>query len=265
MHLATLVTNKDYYEVNISDVGLKKVNVKIAIINVIGKLGSYTWLQKEIDNCAGDVYVLTTNVTFNPDYDLSVYNIYYGKINFIDGMNFNKTIRFEGSNFTISGLNQARIFTVTANDIIINNTNFINGSTFVNGGALNIRSNNAKIANSTFANNTAGIGGAISSVSNSGLTLGNLTFVNNTASDIAAVELYGVSNAQIKDLNFIGNAATNDCGALSYVGSGNVQSLSDCNFINNTAGNNYGAVYVSNVNVDSCNFINNTNQIQLHR
>ena len=261
MHIATLVTNKDYYEVNISDVGLKKVNVKIAIINVIGKLGSYTWLQKEIDDCTGDVYNLTTNVTFNPDYDLSIYNIYHGKINFLEGMNFNKTIRFEGFNFTISGLNQARIFTITANDIIINNTNFINGSTFANGGALNIRSNNAKIANSTFANNTAGTGGAISSVSNSGLTLGNLTFVNNTASDIAAVELYGVSNAQIKDLNFIGNAATNDCGALSYVGSGNVQSLSDCNFINNTAGNNYGAVYVSNVNVDSCNFINNTAQV----
>ena len=261
IHTATIVTNKDYYEVNISDVGLKKVNVKIAIINVIGKLGSYTWLQKEIDDCTGDVYNLTTNVTFNPDYDLSIYNIYHGKINFLEGMNFNKTIRFEGFNFTISGLNQARIFTITANDIIINNTNFINGSTFANGGALNIRSNNAKIANSTFANNTAGTGGAISSVSNSGLTLGNLTFVNNTASDIAAVELYGVSNAQIKDLNFIGNAATNDCGALSYVGSGNVQSLSDCNFINNTAGNNYGAVYVSNVNVDSCNFINNTAQV----
>ena len=261
MHIATLVTNKDYYEVNISDVGLKKVNVKIAIINVIGKLGSYTWLQKEIDDCTGDVYNLTTNVTFNPDYDLSIYNIYHGKINFLEGMNFNKTIRFEGFNFTISGLNQARIFTVTANDIIINNTNFINGSTFANGGALNIRSNNAKIANSTFTNNTAATGGAISSVSNSGLTLGNLTFVNNIASDIAAVELYGVSNAQIKDLNFIGNAATNDCGALSYVGSGNVQSLSDCNFINNTAGNNYGAVYVSNVNVDSCNFINNTAQV----
>jgi len=260
MHIATLVTNKDYYEVNISDVGLKKVNVKIAIINVVGKLGSYTWLQKEIDDCSGDVYVLTTNVTFNPDYDLSIYNIYHGKINFIEGMNFNKTIRFEGSNFTISGLNQARIFTVTANDIIINNTNFINGSTFANGGALYIRSNNAKIANSTFTNNTAASGGAISSVSNAGLTLGNLTFVNNTASDIAAVELYGVSNAQIKDLNFIGNAATNNCGALSYIGSGNAQTLSDCNFINNTAGNNYGAVYVSNVNVKSCNFINNTAQ-----
>ena len=72
IHTATLVTNKDYYEVNISDVGLKKVNVKIAIINVIGKLGSYTWLQKEIDDCTGDVYNLTTNVTFNPDYDLSI-------------------------------------------------------------------------------------------------------------------------------------------------------------------------------------------------
>ena len=261
MHIATLVTNKDYYEVNISDVGLKKVNVKIAIINVFGKIGSYTWLQKQIDDCTGDVYNLTTNVTFNPDYDLSIYNIYHGKINFIEGMNFNKTIRFEGSNFTISGLNQARIFTITANDIIINNTNFINGSTFANGGALNIRSNNAKIANSTFANNTAGTGGAISSVSNSGLTLGNLTFVNNTASDIAAVELYGVSNAQIKNLDFINNTATDDCGALSFIARGNVQTLSDCNFINNTAGNNYGAVYVSNVNVESCNFINNTAQV----
>ena len=260
MHIATLVTNKDYYEINISDVGLKKVNVKIAIINVIGKLGSYTWLQKEIDDCVGDVYVLTTNVTFNPDYDLSIYNIYHGKINFIEGMNFNKTIRFEGSNFTISGLNQARIFTITANDIIINNTNFINGSTSARGGALYITSNNAKIANSTFANNTAGTGGAISSVSNSGLILGNLTFFNNTASDIAAVELSSVSDVQIKNLDFINNTATDDCGALSFIARGNVQTLSDCNFINNTAGNNYGAVYVSNVNVDSCNFINNTAQ-----
>ena len=260
MHIATLVTNKDYYEVNISDVGLKKVNVKIAIINVIGKLGSYTWLQKEIDDCTGDVYNLTTNVTFNPDYDLSIYNIYHGKINFLEGMNFNKTIRFEGSNFTISGLNQARIFTVTANNIIINNTNFINGSTSARGGALYITSNNAKIVNSTFANNTAVTGGAISSVSNSGLTLGNLTFFNNTASNIAAVELSSVSDVQIKNLDFINNTATNDCGALSFIARGNVQTLSDCNFINNTAGNDYGAVYVSNVNVVSCNFINNTAQ-----
>ena len=260
MHTATLVTNKNHYVVNISDVGLKKVNVKIAIINVIGKLGSYTWLQKEIDDCTGDVYVLTTNVTFNPDYDLSIHNIYYGKINFIEGMNFNKTIRFEGSNFTISGLNQARIFTVTANNIIINNTNFINGSTSARGGALYIASNNAKIANSTFANNTAVTGGAISSVSNSGLILGNLTFFNNTASNIAAVELSSVSDVQIKNLDFINNTATNDCGALSFIARGNVQTLSDCNFINNTAGNDHGAVYVSSVNVVSCNFINNTAQ-----
>ena len=260
MHTATLVTNKDHYVVNISDVGLKKVNVKIAIINVIGKLGSYTWLQKEIDDCTGDVYVLITNVTFNPDYDLSIHNIYHGKINFIEGMNFNKTIRFEGSNFTISGLNQARIFTVTANNIIINNTNFINGSTSARGGALYIASNNAKIANSTFANNTAVTGGAISSVSNSGLILGNLTFFNNTASNIAAVELSSVSDVQIKNLDFINNTATNDCGALSFIARGNVQTLSDCNFINNTAGNDYGAVHVSNVNVVSCNFINNTAQ-----
>lgn len=65
-HIGTLITNKEHYEVNITDVGLKKVNVKIAIINVIAKYGSYTWLQKEIDNCTGDVYVLATNVTFNP-------------------------------------------------------------------------------------------------------------------------------------------------------------------------------------------------------
>ena len=259
-HVGTLITNKEHYEVNITDVGLKKVNVKIAIINVIAKYGSYTWLQKEIDNCAGDVYNLTTNVTFNPDYDLSEYNIYYGKINFTNGMNLNKTIRFEGFNFTISGLNQARIFTVTANNIIINNTNFVNGSTSEKGGALYVTSNHAKIANSTFVNNTAGTGGAISSVSNSGLTLGNLTFFNNTASNIAAVELSSVSDVQIKDLDFINNKATNDCGALSFIARGNVQTLSDCNFINNTAGNDYGAVYVSNVNVDSCNFINNTAQ-----
>ncbi|WP_296894419.1 Ig-like domain repeat protein [uncultured Methanobrevibacter sp.] len=259
-HIGTLITNKEHYEVNITDVGLKKVNVKIAIINVIAKYGSYTWLQKEIDNCVSDVYVLATNVTFNPDYDLSIYNIYYGKINFTNGMDLNKTIKFEGANFTISGLNQARIFTVTANNIIINNTNFVNGSTSEKGGALYITSNNAKIANSTFVNNTAVTGGAISSVSNSGLTLGNLTFFNNAASNIAAVELSSVSDVQIKDLDFINNTATNDCGALSFIASGNVQTLSDCNFINNTAGNDYGAVYVSNVNVDSCNFINNTAQ-----
>ena len=258
MHVGTLITNKEYYVVNVTDAGLKKAYVKIAIINVIAKPGSYTWLQKEIDNLQGSEYVLLRNVTFDPVYDLSIYNMYYGRINFTNGMNYNKTFTLEGSNFTISGLNQARIFTVTADNIVINNTNFINGSTQDKGGALYITSDDAKIANSTFMHNNANSGGAITSVSNSGLTLDDLSFIANTAVNIAGVELSRVSGVQISDLDFTNNHAANDCGAMSFVGSGSTQTLSDCSFTNNTAGNNYGAVYVSNVNVDSCSFTNNT-------
>ena len=284
IHTATLITNKVHYIVSISDVGLPNVNIKTAEINVIAKLGSYTWLQSIIDNLTDTTLVLTRNVTFDPDYDLSIYNIYYGKINFTNGMNYNKTFILQGNNFTISGFNQARIFTITARDIIINNTNFINGSNINAGGALNIISKNVLIANSTFKNNNAGVAGAIYSRSSgstiensvfrdnsafslagavmcefsSDLTVVNNVFINNTAEIAGALYIGTVENAKIKNINFIGNKALGDCGALSYQGSGSNSVISDCNFTDNIAIGKIGAAYLTDVSVNNCNFINNT-------
>ena len=90
--------------------------------------GSYTDLQSMIDNCtAGDTLYLPYNITFNPAYDLAADNPYHGIIDFNGGMLINKALTIEGNDYTISGLNQARIFHINANNVVLNNMSFVNG------------------------------------------------------------------------------------------------------------------------------------------
>ena len=86
-----MITRYEYYTVAGKDNGLTDLYSYIAIIKAYPVDGSYTWLQDKIDK--NTEFVLDRNVTFNPEYDLSIYNRYYN-INFTNGMLINKAFHF---------------------------------------------------------------------------------------------------------------------------------------------------------------------------
>ena len=164
-HNLTLITLFKYYEISATDSGLQNPTVYTAVINVIIRQGSYTWLQDKIDKLEGNVLDLERDVTFDPYYDLSQYNHYVNSgVNFKNGMLYNKTFTLQGNNRTISGFGQARIFDISVSHISITNTNFVNGNSSTTGGALYVSAGvgDVTIGDSAFRNNTAGgEGGAI--------------------------------------------------------------------------------------------------------
>ena len=135
----------------------------------------------------GNTFDLTRNVTFNPDYDLSPYNKYAGVINFQNGMLINKSITFDGKGYTISGLNQARIFTITESNVNLINTNFINASSSTNGGALYLNEGvtDLTVSGCLFENNHAdAYGGAIyQGGQGNNIKITDTAFNKNTAAD----------------------------------------------------------------------------------
>ena len=217
-HNATISLEQYTYLLSATDDGLTALTVHTSLIKVIPKVGSYTWLQEQIDNLQTNTLVLTQNVTFNATYDLHPNNPYYGKINFTYGMLYNKTFDFEGSGYTISGNNSARIFIINASNIKINNTKFVNGSAD-NGGSLLFSKSveNINITNSNFTDNTARVsGGAIYFTAQSqNILIENSTFDKNDAPEGGAIKFNAnalYNNIDIIKSNFTNNKATGTSG-----------------------------------------------------
>ena len=137
--------------------------------------GTFTDLNTLISNTsAKGILKLTQDYTYNATSDSS-----YQK-----GIVINKPITIDGQGFTISGNNQAGIFNITANNVIIKNLNLINGNG--SGGAIYWFGLNGVVTNCTFTNNSGFFGGAILWDANtyfmgSSGTISNCTFTNNTA------------------------------------------------------------------------------------
>ena len=241
-----LVTLYSYYFIDATDAGIPSMVIRPTILNIIPNVGSYTWLQTQIDNFTGDVFVLTHNVTFDPNYDLSRYNSYVIKgVNFRDGVKYNRTMSFDGNGSTISGNNQARIFDVrvqTSNSLVIRDTNFVNASTDKDGGALNVAISNLRVTDCNFTNNAARDGGAIYCSAN-GLTVDYCNFDKNRVSDEGASIYLKASNLvgglTISNDNFTSNVAANSGGAIAGINGYNIV-ITDSNFIANQAESMYG-------------------------
>ena len=84
-----------------------------------------------------------------------------------------------GNGHTIDGKNQARIFTITGNNITINNLIFINGNMSDDEGGAIFSNVSITLNNVKFANNQAKYGGAIYIENKS--TINNAIFTNNQA------------------------------------------------------------------------------------
>ena len=162
----------------------------------------------------------------------------------------------DGNGHTINSMSKSRIFYITAENVVLKNIQFINGSNGVRGGAIHWNGENGTLSNCNFINNSAigtstgGGGGAV--YINSNCKVVNCNFTNNQVSDnYEGGAIYFYNNGNVTNCNFVNNT-----GAVYFLmGNGNV---TNCNFTNNTAKRYGGAIYFNREgNVTNCNFINN--------
>ena len=247
-------------------------NQEVFITNYEPK-DSFIALQRLIDSAEeGEELNLTINYTYNPIFDTD----------YTYGVVINKKLILNGNKTVINGNNLARIFQITANDVVINNLIFINGTSNdkggtiywmgangiinnslfennsgVDGGALNWLGINGQIINTIFKSNSATNGGAIVWEGENGI-INSSTFINNTANDGGAINWLGI-NGILTNSIFIENEVTGDGGAIEWKGVSGL--IDNATFTNNTASANGGAIEwaaVKNGLIINSTFTNNT-------
>ena len=243
-------------------------------------IGTFTELNATINNPnSNGIIKLTKDYAYDSTTDAA----------FLNGININNSISINGLGHSISGSGQTRIFNIYGSDVLIKDTNFINGySKDLNGGAINWQGEYGQVLRCTFENNVAGKVGSTTysratiawlgaygkitnsyfinnEASNSGIlffmskegTISGSTFFNNSAYSCAGINIPG-SDVKIYDCTFKANHATDSNGAMlvqaMYV------TVENCIFDSNHA-KNYGALYVQagadNFNLKNCIFNNN--------
>ncbi len=175
-------------------------------------------------------------------------------------------LNITGSGDTIiDAQNENRIFTVSSDNVHINNINVVNTYFAGSGGAIYWTGNGGILSNSTFTNTSASnYGGAVRWTGANG-TLINSTFINSTAvasgdSSGGAVRWEGV-NGRLYDSTFINCSSNQFSGAIGLY---NSAIISNCNFIDCklSSGNDAwsgGAIYIASKNgilIEYCNFTN---------
>ena len=146
-------------------------------------IGTFDELQKYIDKST------TGQISLNRSYDYDSTDSAY-----ITGINITKAIEIEGNGYTIDGNHTARIFNVTAGDVVLKNINFVNANATLNsGGAIYNSANNLKIINCTFNSNHAKDGGAIYSEGKNA-TIDLAYFNANNATQGSAIVTLGIIN-----------------------------------------------------------------------
>jgi len=222
--------------------------------------GTFADLQKLIDESSGTLN-LPYNFTYNAEID--------GR--FINGVVIDKKLTINGNDYTISGNNRARIFQITASNVKLTNTTFINGNAAGYGGAINFNGSDNCVSYCNFTDNTAlysmgaGYGGAIN-FNGSDNCVSHCNFNYNTADNRGGAINFNGSDNCVSYCNFTDNTASfyssgyyGYGGAINFNGSDNC--VSYCDFTGNTADNHGGAIIFSggfNNNVSYCNFNYNT-------
>ena len=117
----------------------------------------------------------------------------------------NKSVRIQGNGATLDARNLSRIFLISADNVVLENINFINGKEIA-GGAIYCTGSNCKILNCNFTSNIAE--GAVGS---------------------SGGAIYGTNTLYCIACNFINNRA-DDGGALAFI-----YATVRCNFTNNIA------------------------------
>lgn len=218
------------------------------------KVGSYTYLQKLIDNSTDDL-TLDGNITFDAEYDLSPDNPYYGKVNFTNGVIINKTLKINGATFTINGNNASRIFNIISDDCVLNNINFINGRNPGYGAAVYSTALNTNITNCNFTDNIGcDYGGAIYFEKKAYVSYSNFKsnqVEKNKVTRASGGAIYFKNEGKVFNTNFEDNSALYSGGAVYFASQA---TLENCNFTRNNAVSSGATYFASQANVITCNF-----------
>ena len=226
--------------------------------------GNFRLLQDIVDSWPENTtQILPRSFAYDPIQDAPLPGETYDLIN---GVRLYKNITIINPyGFTLGGFDMARIFNISADNIILDGLRFYNGYSPL-GAALNIHANNVKVLRSNFSNNRlyGDYGAAIFTSGANTLIMDNL-FTENSATKLGGgIGAVGATNLQILNNTFINNTVESDevfGGAVGIINStatvnGNV-------FLDNQAINapNLGsAIYTdnSNVNLEANWFGNNT-------
>lgn len=206
---------------------------------------------------------------------------------FADGIVISRAVTIDGCGHTIDARKSARIFSITADNVVLKNIRFTNGLVDYDfGGAIRSSGKSLTVVNCTFIDNFAYYGAALSSskgkisitdctfinnwgiegvvYSNNGfVSVSNSRFLNNTAMVYGGVLSLNNGNGTVSDCTFIDNTAFNG-GAISL--NNDYLSIADCSFTTNFAFLQGGAVYSNGgtVSVSSTRFVNNAADIEYY-
>ncbi|WP_409200194.1 beta strand repeat-containing protein [Methanobrevibacter sp. DSM 116169] len=211
---------------NIDDINLDNQEIETKS-EIIASTNNYNGLQGYIDQASqSDVIILNQNITYNPSTD-SPYS---------EGILINKSLTIDGDNFAINGNDIARIFKITADNVIIKNIILTKGNS-TSGGAIYNVGENTTLINSTLSYNTASNqGGGIFNAGNNFSITGTNTIYNNTA-------MVGGAIFNVNSMNYFGmDQNENHTGANFLISGSNI-------FYNNLAsglGTGYGGVIYNN-------------------
>ena len=230
--VTTRINTTGFISLNYLNPITAEAEVNVTVLNITG--GSYTLLQALIDNTPENGTLnLPLNITYDPDTDGWLQT----------GMRINKTMTLNGDGYTISGLNQARIFLITGNNVTIDNLIYTNGTALAN----------------TLRSGTEGA--AIASCGDN-LTLTNSIFKNGYSNDrAAAILIVGTPNGYQYTRTYIDNCTfiNNTCPDFLINAEGNEIYINHCIFENNSMSGQ--TIWIRTIgNVTNSVFVNNNNR-----
>ena len=237
---------------NPEDYGICKLTAKIENVEYTTTLEiadgtTFCDLNKTINGNDNDTIVLDRDYTYNSIFD---YNLN-------EGIVINRPLRIVGNGHTLNATGLARIFSIQASNVVIENITFVNGKTDRHGGAIFWSGNNANISDCIFVNNSADQQGAAINLDGDDSVVSNCIFVNNNAYSGGAVYWSG-DNGNFSGCSFVNNSASLDGGAITFISYKG--SVSGCSFVNNSARLDGGAIYLDESDegiVSNCSFVNN--------
>ena len=129
-------------------------------------------------------------------------------------ISISKTLTIDGHNNVIDANDYSRIFSISADNVVLKNIIFKNAY-YSSGGAILWSGSNGKLINCTFINNVAHDydGGAVSWSGSYGHITG-CKFINNSANDDGGAIYWSSSNGQITNCEFTSNVADDEGGAI---------------------------------------------------
>ena len=218
----------------------------------------------------------TDMISLDKDYE------YFNDSALVQGILISKSLTFNGNGHSIDAKGFARIFNVSADNVVIKNTRFLNAYVdYIHGGAIYSGNFNLTLINCSFINNFAYYGAAVSSTGghlnlfdcefgdnwavegtlyaeNTTVELINCIFKNNSAILYGAGACLNDANASLMDCVFKDSVAGLKGGALSSINS-NITN-NDSIFARNNACLEGGAICILNATIanSNCNFSNNT-------